>query len=71
MMMLLGCLPVHTLALPTMVEMDVDKISPLLQAGGDWSPAPAEMLKARPAAPGALPTVTAHGMGDVRHAPRN
>ena len=35
-----------------------------LQAGGDWTPAPAALLEVREAAQNALPTVTAHGMGD-------
>ena len=36
-----------------------------LLAGGDWGPVDERLLKPRPAAPGALPTVTAHGMGDT------
>lgn len=48
------------------VEQDIAiaNISPLLQAGGDWHQVPSELLKPRNAAPGAVPTVTAHGMGD-------
>ena len=36
---------------------------PLLMAGEGWGPAPPGLLMGR-AAPGAMPTVTAHGMGD-------